>query len=342
MALKDIIGHERELNILRGCIERDRIAHSYMFTGDEGIGKKLTAMNFAKALNCLRSAGDDLFSAGQDDTTGTSGIDIDACDTCPSCMKIDKGNHPDVFIIGPEGDGGQITVSVIRQLEESLSYRPFEGKWKVAVIDNADRLNQSAANAFLQTLEEPSAQSMLILISSRPDMILPTIRSRCQRINFSPLPVDTMSRLLEERLGQKEKGDFRLLSLLSGGRLGYALNENLVNQRDRSFALFTEMTGGSDEGIWEDREAMEDWFEWSQLVLRDIAVYKATGRTEFLINEDRADEIREVSSRAGLQAILKLSNDLYNIKRTLIFNLNRQVTFNYVRLLLKKNFGRSG
>lgn len=347
MALKDIIGQDSPVGILKGCITKERIPHALLFTGDEGIGKRLTAVNFAKALNCRRGAGEEshdmsgsLFQEAEP-VAPDPALLMDACDRCPSCTKIENSNHPDIFIIGPEGDGGQITVSAIRQLEEALSYKPFEGRWKIAIIDNADRLNQSAANAFLRTLEEPSAQSILILISSRPDMILPTIRSRCQRINFSPLPVETMSSLLQKRLGQIDERQARLLSVLSGGRIGYALNENLIKQRDEAFSTFKKMLGGLEEEGWEDKEAMEEWFEWSQLLLRDIAVYKATGQAAFLINQDRADEIRAVSQKAGLKDILKSARELYNIKSQLIFNLNKQLTFNYTSLLLRNQLGQS-
>lgn len=337
MALKNIIGHERALNILRGFIFKSRIPHALLFAGDEGIGKRLAAVNFAKALNCSHSEEDDLFSAF--DVTGSDISDagsIDACDTCPSCSKIANGNHPDIYSINPEGDAGQITVSAIRQLEESLSYKPFEGNFKIAIIDNADRLNPSAANAFLQTLEEPSPQSILILVSSRPDMLLPTIRSRCQRINFSPLPLDTMTRMLEDQFNISGHEQARQLSILSGGRLGYALNENLLDRREWSFEIFRAMITELEEDVWEDREAMDEWFDWSQLWLRDIAVFKATGRADILINRDKQDEIKEIAGGTDLKEILKLARELYTIKRKLNFNLNKQLTLNYTSLLMKK------
>ena len=258
MALKDIIGQEKALNILKGCINKERIPHAIFFAGDEGIGKKLTAINFAKALNCTgASDGPDLFAdkPAEQDTA----VFKDACDKCSSCIKIDKGNHPDLFMIEPEGDGGQIKVSAIRQLEESLSYKPFEGQWKIAIIDNTDRMNTAASNAFLKTLEEPSQKSLLILISSRPDTMLTTIRSRCQRVNFSPLPIDTMSGLLQDKYAEFDHEQASLLSTLSGGRLGYALNENLIAQRDWSFDIFNQMLGSPEDNIWEDRHAMEEW-----------------------------------------------------------------------------------
>ncbi len=340
MAFREIIGQEKAISMLKGCIMKNRIPHAMLFAGDEGIGKRLTALNFAKALNCRGTGGEDLFSAGGKGGAAADGGDIDACDRCPSCTKTDRASHPDVFIIRPEGDGGQITVSAIRQLEESLSYKPFEGRWKVAIIDDADRLNQSASNAFLQTLEEPAPRSIMILITSRPDVMLATIRSRCQRINFTPLPADLMQGLIRERLENLDADKSTLLSVLSGGRFGYALDENLIAQRDRSFEIFRRMLGRLEEEAWNDRDEMEKWFDWGEMWLRDIAVFKATGRPDFLINRDREHEIREICRGAALKDILKLARELYNIKRKLDFNLNRQLTFNYTSMLLKKTLGR--
>lgn len=341
MALKDIIGQEKALKVLKSCIGKKRIPHALFFTGDEGIGKKLAAINFAKAVNCLKEEGDDLFSIGEEKNTGDVNVDqIDACDTCTSCAKIDRGNHPDVFIVGPEGDGGQIKVSAVRQVGEALSYKPFEGRWKIVIVDDADRLNRSAANAFLHTLEEPSVQSILILISSRPDMLLSTIRSRCQRIHFTPLPLGTMSGLLEGKFKVSGSDQSMLLGMLSGGRLGYALNAGVVARRDWSFDVLKQLIRGS-EDVWEDRDDMEEWFDWVQLWMRDIAVFKATGRTDLLVNQDMEDEIKAASGGTVLKDVLKLAREFYNIKGQLFFNLNRQLTLNHTSLLLRKMLGRS-
>lgn len=331
MALRDIVGQDGAIAILRGCIKRDRLPHALLFAGDEGVGKRLTAFNLAKVLNCHSIT----MPSSQSDAP------VDCCDKCPSCIKIDKATHPDVFLIEPEGEGRQITISSIRRLQESLSYRPFEGRWKVAIVDNAEALNQSAANAFLETLEEPPPQSIIILISSRAGMLLSTIRSRCQRINFSPLPISTMGALVAHKFKHLNEEQTMLLSTLSGGRIGYALCEDLIEQRDRSFDQFRAMLGDPGRDLWEDRTAMESWFEWSQLWLRDIAVFRATGRADLLINQDKADEIKAISQQVGLKDILKLARELYNIREHLRFNLNRQITLYYTSLLLRKIFGRS-
>ncbi|MBI4686424.1 MAG: DNA polymerase III subunit delta' [Nitrospirae bacterium] len=327
MALKDIVGQERALNILQGSIARNRIAHAYLFAGESGIGKRLTAINFIKALNCQNLKG-----------SNESPIKIDCCDKCPSCLRIDKGAHPDVFFIAPEGDGGQIKVAVIRKLIEDISFKSFEGGWKAVVMDEAESINQEAANAFLKTLEEPPEKTVFILISSMPDMLLSTIRSRCQRINFSPLPLAEMSSMLEENLELKTQNS-KLICMLSSGRLGVALAKDLIEKRDASLNEIKMMLGNIEDAQWEDRGAMEEWFEWVELWLRDLSVLRATGRTELLINYDRAEELKEILKACSLQDILKLAEGINNIKNTLRFNLNKDITLYYAGLLLKRAFG---
>ncbi len=367
MALKDVLGQERALEILRGSITKNRIAHAYIFTGEDGIGKRFTAINIAKTLNCEQNIKDRDQGSGarserlsaksvrldSETRSENQGAEIDCCDKCPSCIKIDKAIHPDVFLLAPEN--GQIKVETIRNLGKSLSYKAFEGKWKIVIIDNADTLNQSAANAFLKTLEEPPDQSLLMLISSVPELILSTIRSRCQRINFSPLPLNKISELLEHVYsveGPQTQSDSpvlkkirskqtALLGMLSGGRPGWALSKNLLERRDIAFNEFKNLLKGIEENLWGDRDAMAEWFYWVQLWLRDIAVLKATSRTDLLINQDREKEIKDISKKAELKDILKLSNTLYNIKELLRFNLNKQITLYHTYLLLKKTFADS-
>jgi DNA polymerase-3 subunit delta' len=322
MALREIIGQDNALRILQGVISKDRVPHAMLFVGEDGIGKKLAAVNFAKALNCLEPK------------------ENDACDACPSCVRIDKGIHTDVTIVGDEEDGGQIKIAAVRRLQESLSYKPFEGRWKIFIIDNADTLNPSAANAFLETLEEPSSMSILILISSRPDMMLATIRSRCQKVIFTPLPAAEMERLLLLKKKDIDKETLSLMSTLSGGRLSHALNDDLLSQRDALFEKFLLMLDRPDKETWADRDEMQQWFDWCQLWLRDIAVLNATGRRDLIINTDKESEIEEISKKASLNDIIRLSNKLDELRRVLRFNLNVPVTIYHTSMLLKKMLGR--
>jgi DNA polymerase-3 subunit delta' len=322
MALKEIIGQEKAKRVLKGLISNDRVPHAMLFTGEEGIGKKLTSINFAKALNCLEPE---------------SG---DACDACQSCIRIDKNIHTDVTLVADEEDSGQIKISTVRRLQESLSYKPFEGRWKVIIVDNAENLNPSAANAFLETLEEPSSMSILLLISSRPEMILATIRSRCQKVIFSPLPVGEMEVLLLKKDARLSEEELLLLSALSGGRLGYAVNEDLIAQKDALFEKFLLMLESPDKDLWSGRDEMSEWFDWCQLWLRDIAVFNVTEMDDLLINIDKKKEISDISKKTSLKNIIKLSHMIDDIKGSLRFNLNIPITIYHTSMLMKKFLGR--
>lgn len=367
MALKDIMGQERAIKILQCCIAKKRIPHAMLFAGDEGIGKKLTAINFAKILNChgaenLTHNNDRfLFGAEENGNVSDAQSGVDSCDQCPSCIKINKLFHPDTLITSEDNEQAlkekiyishpdvalvmpykdEIRVKVIRKLEEALSYKPFEGNYKVAIIDNAETMNGEAANAFLDTLEAPPSQSILILISSRPDMLLPTIRSRCQRISFTPLPVYKMTDVLQKKFKDIDHERSLLLSTLSGGKLGYALNEDLIAQRDRSLSILQLMLNRFEEDSRDNKISIEEWFDWVQVWLRDMAVFKATGRADLLINKDRGGEIKDLSDTAGLKDILKLARELYNIRTNLKFNLNEKLTLNYTSLLMRKRLGKT-
>jgi len=356
MALRDIIGHEHAIGILRGCITRNRIAHAYMFTGEDGIGKRLTAINFAKALNCQKTVTSYKLQ-GTSKNPKSEIITIDSCDKCPSCIKIDKLfhpedlintkdeeelkkmlfiSHPDVVLVKPYK--GEIRIEIIRRLEEFLAYKAFEGRWKMVIIDEAETLNQSAANAFLKTLEEPPGQSVLILISSMPKLIPETILSRCFRINFSPLPISRLNELL--RPGDQESRAM-LLSALSAGKPARILNGSLFEMRDRLFDAFKTLMYQMKDDLWEGRDSMEEWFDWVHLWIRDIAVWKATNRTDLLINQDLRQEIMDISKKAELNDILRLSRIFYRIKESLRFNLNKKITLYHTHCLLKETFGRN-
>ncbi|MBI4843347.1 MAG: hypothetical protein HY809_03355 [Nitrospirae bacterium] len=343
MAFKDIIGQENALNILKGLIAKGRVPHALLFAGEEGIGKKLAAINFAKALNCRGKV-----------------KGIDSCGACPSCVKINKLLKPETLITAGEGDDNlkekiymshpdtalilpyknEIRIKIIRTLEEHLSYKPFEGNYKIAIIDNSDEMNNETSNAFLSTLEAPAAKSIIILVSSKPGILLPTIRSRCQQVFFSPLPLKKMEELLREKVKGLDDEKLFLLSAVSGGRIGYAITEGLIEKRDSLLEKFLLMTGNPGKEIWEEREEMEEWFEWCQLWLRDIAVLKASGGTGLLINRDKREEMEGLASGASLKNIIELSEGLNKIKRVLDRNLNIAITVNHTSMLMRKMLGR--
>jgi DNA polymerase-3 subunit delta' len=251
MSLADIIGQEKAIGMLTGILERQRLANSYIFSGEPGIGKKLSALNFAKAINCQKS---EAISEPRIPNTKVSPR-TDACDVCKACLKIESGSHPDLLLISPEDR--QIKIDEIRLIDKALSFRPFEGKKKVVIIDDADAMNIAAANAFLKTLEEPPEDSVIILISSRSDRLPATIRSRCSRINFVTLSLESCREVLHGKVPDK---DAAALARLSVGKPGLALSSDLKEEISWFSGLLQGMLN-AEKDSWASRDEMENFFD---------------------------------------------------------------------------------
>jgi DNA polymerase III delta' subunit len=172
MAFKDFPAQELSIQLLQRSLERGRVAHGYLFTGAHLDDLEAVARTLAKTLNCQQSIKKD-------------GRAIDCCDKCPSCQKIEQAIHADIHWIRPESKTRVITIEQIRDLMQEINLKPTEAEFKVGIIVAADRLNEKAANAFLKTLEEPPAKSILILLTTEPQRILETILSRCLRLTFA-------------------------------------------------------------------------------------------------------------------------------------------------------------
>jgi DNA polymerase-3 subunit delta' len=208
MPFRQLTGHRHLLDLIARAATRGSLPPSVIFAGPEGVGKRTAAVALAQLMNCLTP----VVQAG-----GWS----DACGECPSCKRIGRGVHADVLLLEP-GDTGVIKIDQVRDAVERAAYRPFEGRRRVVIIDDADLMNADAQNALLKTLEEPPAASTFVLVTSRPDMLLPTVRSRCQRLRFGRLsPADVASVLMSTH--HYAAADAHAAASLSDGSLGLAL-----------------------------------------------------------------------------------------------------------------------
>jgi DNA polymerase-3 subunit delta' len=339
MSLGKIIGQEKAVAMLLGILGRCRIASSYLFCGESGVGKKAAAINFAKALNCLKTVGsnesqiedESLIRNSEPRTQNLEPSQKDACDECESCLKIEAGTHPDFMLVSP--DERQIRIEEIRAVDEALSFRPFEGRKKVVVVDDAEQMNISAANAFLKTLEEPPEDSVIILVSSKPDILPATIRSRCSRINFVSLTTDSSMRVIGSAVEGQES--LELLARLSMGRPGCALSSDLAEERSWFLDLFKGMLG-AEKDCWTSRDDMERWFDQGLIFFRDLAVLEITGDPARLINSDLGDYMAAISKSLDIKVIIYIHQELSRLRRLLLFNLNKSITWNYTASLLRK------
>ena len=342
MSFAEIIGQGKAIGMLTGVLERRRLANSYIFSGEPGIGKKLSALNFAKAINCLKDRNElsvmgnglkhkETSQSGQDSSLITRySSPVDACDLCEACLKIESGSHPDLLLISPEDR--QIKIDEIRLIDEALSFRPFEGRKKIVIIDDADTMNIAAANAFLKTLEDPPEDSVIILISSRSDRLPATIRSRCSRVNFVTLSMESCRQVLHGKVSDK---DSESLARLSMGKPGLALSSDLKEE----ISWFSNLLQGmlnAEKDSWASREEMDKWFEYLLTIMRDAAVYRITGESSLLINADLKDYACKLGKSSDLKVIIDLYKELSFVKGLLMFNLNKSITWNYTASLLRK------
>jgi len=220
MPFRDVIGHRRIVALLARSVARDSLPPSLIFAGPAGVGKRLVATALAQALNC------------QSPVPSPQPPEIDACGVCAACSRIARGVHPDILVLEP-GDTGSIKIEQVREVIDRAGYRPFEGKRRVVVIDEADALIPAAQNALLKTLEEPPSLSVFVLVTARPDVLLPTVRSRCPRLNFRPLSPNEIAGALVAR-GQTETAA-RAVAAAVDGSLGRALDasaDDFVQARD--------------------------------------------------------------------------------------------------------------
>jgi DNA polymerase III subunit delta' len=285
MPFSEIIAQDRALSPLRSALRRGALHHAYLFGGPEGVGKSRAARLLAQAANCEGPA-------------GPTGHRDDPCGACGPCRKIEKGIHPDVLVLAEErvmakagtwepksgrSPSKDIVVDQVRDVvDRRLSLRRFEGRRRFVIVDPADAMNPQAQNALLKTLEEPPEDTTLVLVASSPDALLPTIRSRCLRVPFAPLPEETVAARLVAAGHAPEEA--RLAAALSGGSLGRALaldDEALAAQRDAVLAAAA--LEADDAGAWlafakergEDRESAAALCALLLVWLRDVAAVQA-------------------------------------------------------------------
>ena len=244
MAFGEICGHRALLQLLARAVARDTLPPSLILAGPAGVGKRLVATALAQALNCEQPRRGDGSASAAD---GVAGLVLDACGGCRACGRIARAVHPDVLLIGAD-DEGPITVDAVREAVEAMRYRPFEGRRRVLVIDGAERLVPQAQNALLKTLEEPPSSAQFLLVSARPDALLATVRSRCQRISFGRLATRDLADLLVRGHGYSE-ADARAAAAAAGGSAGRALelaSGEVAAAREAALGLLVAAVGARD------------------------------------------------------------------------------------------------
>ena len=303
-----------------------KLAHAYLFSGPKGVGKVQTALEVAKLVNC------------EDPEAADPGKGRPFCGTCPSCRKIDSGNHPDVTVIGTEEDEQSIKIAKIRELINRIQLKPYEGRMKVYIIRNIEDLTLEGSKALLKTLEEPAANSLLILTTSVLQSVLLTIRSRCQVIPFSPVAVFQLAGVLEKE-GNCSSTEAHFLAYFSEGCLDRARQMQADEVFSRKNSVIDHFLNGSgNEKFIKDlladkrliRESLEVLLSW----VRDALLLKSGAESSRLINRDRTAELTALARSVPLDRWQMLLRDITGAMRLLEENLNLKIPL----ILLQERF----
>ena len=309
MTFGQVLGHDRQKDLLRRAIASGRLAHAYLFHGADGIGKRLMALAFVRAIFCQNGTG---------------------CGTCTACRKVDHHNHPDLHILEP--DGATIKIEQVRMIQKELSFRPLEAPKKICLIDGAEKLNPAAGNALLKTLEEPKGEALLILLSSQKERVLPTIRSRCQQIPFYAVPRPILQQALQEKLGLNESQG-HILAALSEGSFKKALGKDkdlFLDQRRELLKALTALSPGSvialfklAEEIAGEKERFQEILELFQAFYRDLLLYKQGMPESELVNIDLLEKIQRVAKRENTATLLAKLEAIAVSRRQADRNVNK-------------------
>jgi DNA polymerase-3 subunit delta' len=332
-------GQEQIINYLRDSIERGAMAHAYLFVGPAHIGKMTLALELASALNC--------------DQAGPP------CKLCRVCQRIEQGKHPDVIIIdknsGREAKdrkkASEIGIDTVREiLQRGSSLPPYEGNYKVFIIDDADLMSVEAANCLLKTLEEPPQHVIILLLTSQESALLPTVVSRCQRFELKPVAVAEIESRLKYFNGCNPD-KIKLVSRLSGGCLGWAISaledDSYLQGRDLRLGEFASLLtrSWSDRLLYiqqlpSDRNSMEEviklWLSWC----RDVMLLKYNCE-DAAIN---VDKINDIKSWANVLTILEIKEFINSLNRTLVnlsYNANLHLLLEVIMLDMPKKEKRA-
>ncbi len=298
-------------------LERESIPHALLFAGMDGVGKRTAALRFAMACNC-RSAG----GAAQTETPS-----LPLCGRCDACRKIQAGTHPDVHMTAPAG--AAIRIAQVRALCDQLAMKPYEARYRFAIVSDAQALNAEAANALLKVLEEPPDRTVLILTAIQASDLLPTIVSRCQPVRFHPIPRATLADHLERHKGLSPEAA-AAAAVLANGSFARAVDADLTEWMPRRRWLIREadaLTGAPRirtlafaERLAKDKSKLGDALEILKLWFRDLLIWPHD--PDRVVNADMADRIGPAARRETPAGLLAKIDAVARAQRDIAGNAN--------------------
>jgi DNA polymerase III subunit delta' len=371
--LATLLGQTAVSAFLRGIVARGRYANAYLFHGPHGVGKMTAALAFARAALCERVHGaapvDLAPSLFGDSGAAIGGAGDDACGRCRGCRMSSTLQHPDLRLLFPiSGEektlettvidtlqtlrddplfvfqyekAASIRISQTRELLAELGYRPHTASRRIVVVRDCDRMREDQFSALLKSVEEPGASTVWVLTTARLSRVPVTIRSRCQRVRFAPLPESLVRETLERHADVDEK-DARMLAALSSGSLARALSmreadPSMKDQRDAALALLAPALNGDPGALWSGiqkttgfgkagRERLRQTLEFHQLWLRDLLRTRYGAGAELLVNRDQLARLKELAARIDAAEIRRRLLVLEEALRSIDGNVSADLT----------------
>lgn len=327
-----LTGNEQVKTTLRQLISNDRVPNSLLFAGPEGVGKRQFSIELARTFVCQNLIG---------------GL---ACGECAACRRVgdfntptsEKGDDYDYVFFGEHSDVGlvipykrNLRVGAIRALEVQANFRPYEARARVFIIDDADKMNDAAANALLKTLEEPPATTYIVLVSSRPDALLATIRSRCQTIRFAPISDEEIEAILTKPK-PSSPADARLAARIAKGSVARALSFDIADYRSRRGELLdlinkaliqqnrSALIRGSEQlNNAQNKELYEENLETLESLVRDLWLIK-TGSDSAIVNIDIVDDLNTLTASISSDKLAVTLAEIELLRQSFFVNINRK------------------
>ena len=327
-SFKDVVGHKDIINYIRNAVEKDQVSHAYILNGERGAGKKLLANLFAATLLCEKGG-------------------PDPCNDCHSCRQAESGNHPDIIRVTHEKPNSIGVDDIREQVNNTIMIKPYQGPYKVYIIDHADLMTPQAQNALLKTIEEPPQYAVILLLVENAEVLLPTINSRCVMLRLRYIKDILIKKYLMENLKVPDyKAD--LCTAFAQGNMGHAImlanSEHFNEIREEAVQLLRNIHEMELSEIIEAvnritayKVEISDYLDIIMVWYRDVLLYKATRDIETVVFRDQINYIKERARMSSYEGIQMILSSFERAKSRLKANVNFELTMELLFLTIKEN-----
>ncbi len=327
-SFKDVVGHKDIINYIRSAVEKDQVSHAYILNGERGAGKKLLANLFAASLQCEKGG-------------------PDPCNNCHSCRQAESGNHPDIIRVTHEKPNSISVDDIREQVNNTIMIKPYQGPYKVYIIDHADMMTPQAQNALLKTIEEPPQYAVIMLLVENAEILLPTINSRCVMLRLRYIKDVLIKKYLMENLKVPDyKAD--LCTAFAQGNMGHAImlanSEHFNEIREEAVQMLRNIHEMELSEIIETvnritvyKVEISDYLDIVMVWYRDVLLYKATRDIETVVFKDQINYIKEQAKNSSYEGIQLILSSFERAKSRLKANVNFELTMELLFLTIKEN-----